>query len=66
MNDVKIAVASINNGVYRIYWRSGGFSVASIGRTRSGDVWIAPANWVSGPVFILEILDWIEVIEEIG
>ena len=35
------------NGVYRVYWKSGGSSLAAVGRTSSGSVWLAPTNWVS-------------------
>lgn len=32
-------------GVYRIWWKSGGSSVASIGNDYNGNRWMAPANW---------------------
>lgn len=35
-------------GLYRIYWKSGGNSLAAIGRDKLGELWIAPTNWVSG------------------
>ena len=41
----KSKVKELKNGVYRIYWKSGGYSVASIGRLPNGDVWLAPSNW---------------------
>lgn len=34
-------------GLYRIYWDSGGSSLAAIGNTYSGDRWIAPINWTA-------------------
>jgi hypothetical protein len=35
-------------GLYRVYWTSGGWSVAAIGMKDNGDKWLAPTNWV-GP-----------------
>lgn len=37
---------NLPHGVYKIYWKSGGSSLASIGSSRNGDRWIAPCNWV--------------------
>jgi hypothetical protein len=37
----------LDNGVYRVWWRSGGSSVAAIELT-ARSVWIAPANWIGG------------------
>jgi len=35
-------------GLYRIYWTSGGSSLAAIGEFRDGGRWFAPINWL-GP-----------------
>jgi hypothetical protein len=35
-------------GVYRLLWKSGGSSVASVGMTYDGTRWYAPANWTTG------------------
>ena len=32
-------------GIYRVWWKGGGTSVAAIGKLHNGDAWIAPANW---------------------
>lgn len=32
-------------GIYKIKWRSGGSSIASIGILNNGERWIAPTNW---------------------
>jgi hypothetical protein len=37
----------LNNGLYRIFWKGGGPSLASIGRLHDGTPWFAPTNWVS-------------------
>jgi len=34
-------------GLYRVYWESGGSSLAAIGFDSKGDRWIAPTNWLS-------------------
>ena len=34
-------------GLYRIYWNTGGFSLAAVGMTSDGGRWIAPTNWIS-------------------
>jgi hypothetical protein len=33
-------------GLYRLYWASGGSSLASVYMDESGQRWIAPTNWV--------------------
>ena len=40
-------VSRLNDGLYFIYWRCGGGSVAALGRTNKGEVWIAPTNWLA-------------------
>jgi hypothetical protein len=37
-------------GIYRIYWKSGGSSLASVGLNSDGTNWIAPINWLSPSV----------------
>lgn len=34
-------------GLYRVWWKSGGSSLASIGGLYNGDRWIAPTNWTA-------------------
>jgi hypothetical protein len=36
-------------GLYRVYWKSGGTSVAAIGQTSDGTKWVAPTNWTGTP-----------------
>lgn len=40
-------------GLYRLHWRDGGTSLASIGCKEDGQRWFAPCNWVMVPSF-----DW--------
>lgn len=41
-------VRLIQNGLYRIFWKEGGVSLAAIGRNYSGKVWYCPVNWING------------------
>lgn len=34
-------------GVYRVWWKSGGSSVASLGYFSDGRRWLAPSNWIT-------------------
>ena len=38
-------VNELKNGLYRIYWKTGGTSIAAVGITYSGKRWMAPTNW---------------------
>ena len=40
-------VKKLEHGLYRLHWKSGGSSLASVGSTTSGDRWMAPINWVN-------------------
>lgn len=37
------------HGLYRIFWESGGTSVAAVGGLYDGTRWLAPTNWTTGP-----------------
>jgi hypothetical protein len=37
----------LRHGVYRVFWKSGGSSLASVGSTYDGTRWMAPTNWTS-------------------
>lgn len=42
-------VKKLSHGLYRIYWKHGGSSLAAVGSDASGNRWVAPTNWISGP-----------------
>lgn len=42
----KQEVKNLNAGLYRIWWKDGGNSLASIGICGNGDKWVAPINWI--------------------
>jgi hypothetical protein len=43
--------SKIPNGVYIVFWDSGGHSLAAIGRDAVGNCWLAPTNWIDVPSF---------------
>lgn len=43
----KNEVNKLNYGLYRIYWKEGGYSLAAVGVLHNGDRWLAPTNWTS-------------------
>ena len=45
----KKEVKELPLGLYRIYWKSEGSSLAAVGNTSEGKRWIAPCNWVNVP-----------------
>ncbi len=36
---------TLQHGVFQVFWKSGGLSVAAVGSTANGERWLAPANW---------------------
>ena len=50
-------VEEMNHGLYRLHWKDGGTSLASVGSNQRGDRWYAATNWISGPSF-----DWRKVL----
>lgn len=45
-------------GVYRLFWYSGGCSVAAVGMCDDGSRWYAPANWTAGDPGAVVSTDW--------
>lgn len=37
----------LRHGLYEIFWKAGGSSLAAVGSTSGGLRWYAPTNWVS-------------------
>ena len=44
----KSEVQKLRLGLYKIHWKDGGFSLASVGMTYDGTRWMAPSNWTTG------------------
>jgi hypothetical protein len=40
-------LSQISPGLYRVFWKDGGYSMAAIGVTAKGGRWLAPINWVN-------------------
>ena len=40
-------VRKLKTGIYRLYWKSGGSSLASVGCMSNGDKWLCPVNWTN-------------------
>lgn len=36
---------NLGMGLYRVFWKTGGMSLAAIGVLPNGDRWLAPVNW---------------------
>lgn len=39
--------SSIKPGLYRVFWKTGGSSLAAVGMTADGGRWLAPTNWLA-------------------
>ena len=71
MNTKKIITEDFINvplGLYKIFWKSGGTSLAAIGNLYDGIRWVAPINWTcengANPTGIMnELLDDIKKLE---
>lgn len=46
-------------GLYRVWWMSGGSSLASVGMNSDGSRWLAPTNWVAST----SVPDWGQVLK---
>jgi hypothetical protein len=55
-------VAKLPLGIYRLHWRSGGFSLASVGQLHNGHKWFACANWSSDSIRGIASTLWEEVV----
>lgn len=40
-------IEDLTFGVYKIKWKSGGSSLASVGYDAKGRWWMAPCNWIN-------------------
>jgi hypothetical protein len=45
MKTVPFDPKTLKRGLYRVFWKQGGESLAAVGVTFSGEKWIAPCNW---------------------
>ena len=42
----KKQASMLSHGCYRLYWKSGDDSIASVGSRANGDRWFMPTNWI--------------------
>ncbi len=47
-------IHALRNGLYRVFWASGGMSVAAKGQTHDGSAWMAVSNWLNGSLVMDE------------
>lgn len=53
-------------GLYKIHWKAeagGKVSYASVGNSRNGERWFAPANWTSGSTLLKDYVSSIARME---
>lgn len=48
-------------GLYRLFWKGGGYSLAAVGALHSGNRWYACVNWTSGATEGIASTDWSRV-----
>ena len=45
----KREVQKLSLGLYHLFWKDGGSSLASVGNDGAGNRWYAPVNWLDVP-----------------
>ena len=53
---------NLPHGIYRLYWKQGGSSVASVGSLADGTRWFAPSNWINVPSTDWSNVSYVELI----
>jgi len=48
----------LSYGLYRLYWKDGGSSIAAVGGLHNGVHWFAPTNWTSSTVAGIACTKW--------
>ena len=57
----KYEVSKLPHGVYEVFWKSGGSSLAAVGSLHNGDRWLAPCNWTHGYTITFDSSHWKQV-----
>ena len=57
----------LKHGLYKLFWKSGGFSLAAVGSLHNGKHWYAATNWTAYTAPGITSTDWrsVEHVEEI-
>lgn len=56
----KNQMINCDHGLYRVHWKSGSSSLASIGSMHNGDRWISPTNWTGNSSLAGLVKDCVE------
>ena len=51
----------LGHGVFRLFWKDGGNSVAAVGSLHDGTPWFAPSNWTGKTSGGIASTDWRKV-----
>lgn len=49
-------------GLYEIFWKEGGSSLAAVGQNEGGSRWFAPVNWISVPGYDWKMVSYVKEI----
>lgn len=60
----KADVQKLKHGVYRVWWKDGGSSVAAVGSMADGARWLAPSNWIWPSSKDWRLVDHVKLIEQ--
>lgn len=55
------AALKLELGFYRLYWKTGGSSIAAVGQLYDGRRWFAPCNWTSVSTMGIASTNWRDV-----
>ena len=62
----KLEVQNLDHGLYMIYWKSGGESLAAVGSMANGDRWMSPINWVTPGTDSIKYWHQVEKVDFLG
>lgn len=51
----------LQHGIYRLWWKDGGSSLAAVGVLHDGKRWYAPTNWTSATEAGIACTKWAKV-----
>lgn len=54
----KQEVNNLDHGLYEVFWKEGGSSLAAVGSLYNGDRWLAPCNWTSENQITFDASHW--------
>jgi hypothetical protein len=54
----KQEAGKLAHGLYEVFWKSGGSSLAAVGSLHNGDRWLAPCNWTMEQKIFFDASHW--------